>query len=105
MTLKDFDSALKAAAPGLVFELAAPSGLKRYAVWHRYGQGISCGDDRNQVQIPRVQIDVVSNILDDTLVDDIAAALWAMDLTYFVASEGYDDNYSAYRTILQLAVV
>jgi hypothetical protein len=39
------------------------------------------------------------------LVDEICAALWEMDLTYSIQSEGYDPEYNAYRTILQLAVV
>ena len=55
--------------------------------------------------MPKVQIDIITNIHDDMLVDDICAALWMMDLTYSVQSEGYDDEYNAYRTILQLVVV
>lgn len=105
MTLPDFDANLKAACPGLVFELAAPVGLERYAVWHRYGRGSTYGDNRNQLDVPKVQIDIITNNLDDTLVDDITAALWLMDLPYEVVSEGYDDDYAAYRVILQLVVV
>jgi hypothetical protein len=52
-----------------------------------------------------VQLDIVTNIHDDFLVDDICAALWMMDIPYSVESEGYDDEYAAYRTILQLVVV
>ena len=104
MTLSEFDANLKAACPGLVFELAAPVGLERYAVWHRYGRSSTYGDNRNQLDVPRVQIDIITNNLDDTIVDDIAAALWMMDLPYSVVSEGYDDDYAAYRVILQLVV-
>lgn len=105
MPLKKFEKALKEACPGLVFELAAPADLTRYAVWHRYGRGHTYGDDRNQLDLPKVQIDIITDKLDDTLVDDIAAALWLLDLPYEVVSEGYDDDYAAYRTILQLVVV
>lgn len=104
MTLQQFDANLKAAFSD-VFETAAPKGKQRYVVWHRYGRSAQYGDDRNQVDVPKVQIDIITNVYDDLLVDDICAALWAMDLTYSVVSEGYDDEYSAYRTILQLVVV
>lgn len=104
MTLKEFDANLKAAHPD-VYETAAPKGKQRFAVWHRYGRSSVFGDDRNQVDAPKVQIDIVTNIHDDTLFDDICAALWAMDIPYSVESEGYDDEYNAYRTILQLVVI
>ena len=104
MTLKEFDANLKAAHPD-VYETAAPKGKQRFAVWHRYGRSSVFGDDRNQVGAPKVQIDIVTNIHDDTLFDDICAALWAMDIPYSVESEGYDDEYNAYRTILQLVVI
>lgn len=104
MTLKEFDTNLKEAFPD-VYETAAPKGKQRYVVWHRYGRSSIFGDDRNQTDAPRVQIDIITNIHDDTLVDDICAALWLMDLTYSVESEGYDDEYNAYRTILQLVVI
>lgn len=105
MTLQEFDANLKAACPGLVFEAAAPADSLRYAVWHRYGRSSTYGDDRNQLDLPKVQIDIITDQMDDTLVDDIAAALWMMDLPYEVVSEGYDDDYMACRTILQLVVV
>ena len=105
MTLQGFDANLKAARPGFVYELAAPEHLTRYAVWHRYGRSSTYGDNRNQLDLPKVQIDVITDQMDDTLADDIAAALWMMDLPYEVVSEGYDDDYMAYRTILQLVVV
>lgn len=103
MTLQAFDAKLKETFAG-VYETAAPKGKQRYVVWHRYGRDSVHGDDRNQVDVPKVQIDIVTNIPDDLLVDDICAALWLMDLSYSVESEGYDDEYSAYRTIIQLVV-
>lgn len=105
MTLQEFDANLKEACPGLVFELAAPKDKTRYVVWHRYGRSSTYGDDRNQLDMPKVQIDIVSNDKDDILVDDVAVALWMMDLPYEIISEGYDDEHSACRTILQLVVV
>ena len=97
MTLQQFENNLKTACPE-TYELAAPQNAK-------YGASSSFGDDRNMVDLPKVQIDIVSNVLHDFLVDDVCAALWAMDLTYSIQSEGYDPDYNAYRTILQLVVV
>lgn len=105
MTLQDFDAKLKEAAPGLVFELAAPQDLRRYVVWHRYGRSSSYGDDVNQIDAPKVQIDVITNDYYDVLADDVMIALCMMNLPYAIISEGYDDDYAAYRTILQLVVV
>jgi hypothetical protein len=105
MTLQQFETGLKAAAPGLVYELAAPKGIHRYVRWHRYGAGSVVGDNRNQIDAPRVQIDIHTQSVSDTLVEDVCAALWMMDLPYFIVSEGYDDEYSDLRTILQLVVI
>jgi hypothetical protein len=104
MTLQQFENNLKTACPE-TYELAAPQGAKRYVVWHRYGASSSFGDDRNVLDLPKVQLDIITNVEHDMLVDEICAALWEMDLTYSIQSEGYDPEYNAYRTILQLAVV
>ena len=104
MTLQQFESNLKEAFPD-VYELAAPPGNRRFVTWHRYGRSSAFGDDRNQIDAPKVQIDIVTNIPDDVMVDDILAALWMMNLPYTIVSEGYDDEYEAFRTILQLVVV
>jgi len=104
MTLKKFEDGLKSAFPD-VYETAAPKGKQRFVAWHRYGRSSVFGDNRNQVDAPKVQIDIVTNIEDDPLADDIMAALWLMDLPYSVESDGYDDEYAAYRTILHLVVI
>ena len=105
MTLQQFDEKLKAACPGLVFELAPPKGLRRYVCWHGYGRSSSYGDNRNQIDAPRVQIDICTQSSCDTLVEDVCAALWMMDIPYTIESEGYDDDYAALRTILQMVVI
>ena len=104
MTLKKFENGLKATFSD-VYENAAPPKKQRFVVWHRYGRSSTYGDDRNQLDAPKVQIDIVTNIPDDPLADDIMEALWLMDLPYSVESEGYDDDYAAFRTILQLVVI
>lgn len=103
MTLQQFETNLKAVGPD-IYEIAAPQGKLRYVVWHRYGKSSYFGDNRNQADFPKVQIDIVTNLPNDTLADDVCAALWMMDLPYSVQSEGYDDDLAAYRTILQLVV-
>ena len=103
MTLQQFETGLKQAIPE-TYKTAAPKGKQRYVAWHTYGRNSTHGDDRNQLDLPRVQLDIVTNNPDDFIVDDVCAALWEMDLPYEVVSEGYDDNYAAYRTILQLVV-
>ena len=103
MTLQQFDLVLKAAFPD-TYELAAPKEKKRYVVWNRYGANSHYGDNRNVLDIPKVQIDIVTNIENDLLVDDVCATLWLAELPYTVQSEGYDPEYNAYRTILQLVV-
>lgn len=104
MTLKEFDAKLKESFVD-TYEIAAPKSKQRFVVWHRYGRSSMYGDDTNQVDPPKVQIDIVTNNPDDLLVDDICAVLWMMDLPYSVVSDGYDDDYAAFRTILQLVVV
>lgn len=105
MTLQDFDDKLKAACPGLVHELAAPKGAVRFAVWHQYGCGSTYGDDCNQIDAPKVQIDIHTQHSDDMLADEVCAALWEMGLPYSIQSVGYDDDYADIRTILQLVVI
>lgn len=104
MTLQAFEAKLKEVCPE-TFAMPAPKGKHRFVAWHRYGRSSIFGDDRNQVDAPKVQLDIATNIWNDTLADDIMAALWTMDLPYEVVSEGYDDEYAAMRTILQLVVV
>lgn len=104
MTLQQFDANLKAAFSD-VYKTAAPKGKQRFVVWRRYGRSSVFGDNRNQIDAPKVQIDIITNLPNDTLTDDICAALWMMDIPYSVESEGYDDEYCAYRTILQMVVV
>ena len=104
MTLEAFEEKLKEVFPD-VYPLPAPPNKTRFVAWHKYGRSSIFGDDRNQADPPKVQLDIVTNVWNDTLVDDIMGALWAMDLPYEVISDGYDDDYAAQRTIIQTVVV
>lgn len=105
MTLQQFEAGLKESCTAPVYQLAAPKGEHRYVAWHSYGYFSATGDDRNQVNAPKVQIDIHTQSMSDTLVEDVFAALWLMDLPFTVESEGYDDEYNDIRTILQLVVI
>lgn len=104
MTLQEFEAGLKAAVPE-TYETAAPKGLTRYVVWHAYGFQHLPGDDRNQIDIPKVQLDILYQKFADTIVDDVTGALWLMDLPYQIMSDGYDPDYAMRRCIIQLVVV
>lgn len=103
MTLQEFENQLKEACE-FVYETAAPKGEQNYAVWKKYGSQPGFGDDCNLFGLPKVQIDIVAQTRDSIIVDDVTAALWAMNLPYSVQSEGYDPEYNAFRTILQVVV-
>ena len=105
MTLQQFENGLKEACPDLVYELAGPKGCHRYVCWHRYGYNSGFGDDRNQIDAPKVQIDIHTQSITDTLANNVFDALRDMGLPYSIQSEGYDDDYTDIRTILQLVVI
>lgn len=104
MTLPEFKQTLEAAAPGLIYELVAPNGLSEYAVWHSYGPASLIGDDRVQLEVPRVQIDVIWQT-DDQLLITVKEALFDMAIPYVVVDYGLDDAWQAMRCILQLEVL
>lgn len=104
MTLQEFETSLKEAVPE-TYNLQAPAGAVRYVTWHTYSGSSVRGDDRNQLDAPKVQLDIVYQSDQDTIVDDVLAALWLMDLPYEIISEGYDPDYAAMRVILQLVVI
>lgn len=104
MTLQEFENNLKLVCDD-VYEAAAPAKVQNYVVWQKYGTQSGFGDDCNVIGLPKVQIDIVTQTRDAFLIDDIAAALWAMNLPYSVQSEGYDSDYNAFRTILQTMVI
>lgn len=103
MTLQEFERRLKEVCDN-VYELAAPEKERRYVVWHQYGRQHLHGDNRNVLDVPKVQLDIVTNRKSDFLVDDVCAVLWALDLPYTVISEGYAPEYNCFRTVLQTEV-
>ena len=104
MTLQEFEDGLKAAVPE-TYPLQAPAGKTRYVAWHTYSASSVRGDDRNQLDAPKVQLDIIYQSDQDTIADDVLAALWLMDLPYEIISEGYDPDYAAMRVVLQLVVI
>lgn len=104
MTLQEFEAKLKQAVPE-TYPLPAPPGLTRFVAWHCYTRQFIRGDDRNQLDAPKVQLDIIYQRADDLLPEDVMAALWLMELPYEIVSEGYDDDYAAQRMIIQLVVI
>lgn len=104
MTVPEFEAVLKAVCQD-TYEIAAPKGLLRYVVWHRYGKQSAFGDDCNAVNLPKVQIDIVTNRNNDSLAEDVCNALCMAYLPYSIISDGYDPDYNAFRSILQLVVI
>lgn len=104
MSLDVFKSTLEAAAPGLVYENAAPKGMLEYAVWHRYGSSRLLGDDRVQLEAERVQIDVLWQS-DSQLLQTVKDVLTDLALPWVEVDYGYDDQWQSMRCILQLEVL
>ena len=104
MTLQEFDAALKERCDH-VYELAAPKGVQEYVVWHEYGKQFSHADDHNEVGLPKVQVEIFSQQRNSVLSETVHAALFALYIPFAVISDGYDPEYTAFRTILQLVVV
>lgn len=103
MTVSELNTALKAALPGKVFELAAPQGTEEYAVWHQYGAQLLIGDDTVQMAAPKVQIDVIWQA-DKSLLSVVCDVLTQCGQAYELISYGYDDEWASMRCILQLEV-
>ena len=103
MTLQELDTALKAVCPN-TYELAAPAVATRAIVWHCYGASHLIGVDCTVVDVPKVQIDILYQQLDDSLADDVKEALRELHLPYEVQDDSYDDEYALRRCILLLEV-
>lgn len=104
MTLREFENKLKEVHDA-VYETAAPESAVDFVVWAKYGAQSGFADDFNILDLPKVQLDIVTQTSDSIIADDIMAALWAMNLPYSVQSEGYDPDYNAFRTILHVVVI
>lgn len=104
MTLQQLIDALSAICED-TFELAFPKGAKRGIVWHAYGRQSVFGDDRRVLSVPRVQLDLLWQDAEDTLLDDVRAILDEAALCYTEENAFYDESYERMRCILQLTVV
>lgn len=88
------------------YELAAPQGVKRCIVAHTYAGRSLYGDDMNLLDIPKVQLDILTQDTADTLPSDVCELLRTWCLAYSIQEFGtYDDDWNAVRTILQLEMV
>lgn len=104
MTITDFETALNAAIPSS-YPNAAPNGVRPCVVYSVYGLRAVCGDDRNQMGIPKVQLDILTLSSLDPLLDTVTDVLFDLELPYSVQDMSYDPEYGCFRTILQTEVV
>lgn len=99
MTLREFESALKEVCEE-TYELAAPPGATRAVVWHCYGAAHLHADDCTVMDVPKVQIDVLYQELDDELVTDVKGVLCSLYVPYEVQDDSYDDEYALRRCVI-----
>lgn len=104
MTLQQLIDALSAICED-TFELAFPKGAKRGIVWHAYGRQSVFGDDRRVLSVPRVQLDLLWQDAEDTLLDDVESVLDTNLLPYTEQDVFYDESYERMRCIIQVVVV
>lgn len=104
MTLTEFSDALKRAVPDS-YQAAAPKGVRPCVVWSAYGSRTQDGDDRTQVAIPKVQLDILALTYPDPILDKVTDLLWELELTYSDQGSSYDPEYGCFRTILQTEAV
>lgn len=103
MTYASLRASLKALCPN-TYRWAAPHGLTRYIMLHRYGANAIRGDDTRLHSFPRVQIDIYTQDEEDALPDQVCDMLTAAGMDYELTDEIYDEDLALFRTILQLEV-
>lgn len=104
MTLPELEMLLKSVCPN-TYELAAPPGISEYIVWQQYGVRSVAGDNSFYVDAPEVQLDLITQNPPRALQKALFAALRAARQPYSVVSVGYDDEYAAYRCIIEMVVI
>lgn len=106
MTLEKLIDLLKTVCPEN-YELQAPQGVTRCIVAHKYTNGRSLyGNDQNLFDFERVQLDILTQSLLDTLPLDVCELLRTWCITYSLAEvTAYDEDFAAMRTIVQLELV
>ena len=105
MTMDALLSLLTAVCPE-TYELAAPQGVKRCIVAHKYPGRSLYGDDQNLFDMEKVQLDILTQDRDDTLPLSVCELLRAWCITYSLQEIcAYDDDWAALRTIVQLELI
>lgn len=106
MTLEKLIALLQTICPE-TYAHVAPQGVKRCIVAHTYSNGRSFyGDDQNLFDIVKAQLDILTQDKDDTLPLDVCELLRTWCITYTLEEFGaYDDDWAAFRTIVQLELI
>ena len=103
MTYASLRAALRALCSD-TYRRAAPHGLTRYIVVHKYPGSVIRGYDSAVKRLPRVHIDVYWQAEDDALPDLVCQLLDALGQAYDWIDEIYDDDFALCRLILQTEV-
>ena len=104
MTYADFVKAFRESVPDS-YEVAIPVGASAGVAINRYGARSTQGDDRNQLDLPKVQLDILTTDPGDILLDAVTGTLWLLDQPYEIVDQSYDPDFGRYRTIIQLVVM
>lgn len=106
MTLEKLIALLQTICPE-TYAHVAPQGVKRRIVAHTYSNGRSFyGDDQNLFDIVKAQLDIMTQDKNDTLPLDVCELLRTWCITYTLEEFGtYDDDWAAFRTIVQLELI
>ena len=89
-----------------VYQTVGPADTLRLVVVTPYAAASFYGDDANLLDVPKVQIDVYTPDLTDTLPDTVMGLLQSWHLPYTVEDlQGYEPETNRLRTILQAEVI
>jgi len=104
--LSELIDAIRALEEGLtVSDTVDPANVARCVCVSQYMAASFYGDDANILDVPKVQIDVYTVSILDTLPDQICALLADWHLPYTLEDRGYDADTNRIRTILQTEVI
>lgn len=105
LDLPGLETALLTVLPGAVFHYDAPKGPERYVVYTEFGERSAYADDEEQLCLPVVQIDVITQTEADTLVDSIKSTLKELGQIIALKDTYYDDEIMAVRSVLEITLV
>ncbi|NCB51349.1 MAG: hypothetical protein EOM54_05645 [Clostridia bacterium] len=104
MTYSSLDTILKTVLPDHVWKWKAPRGETRYIVWAPAGSHSEHGNNKRQLSALQATVYIYSQTEDDTLPDDVCAALDTAGIAYADPDPSYDDEACAALWIIECEV-